>query len=188
MCMRRSLFALLIAVFVAAAVAAPAGAASTGAAWHSYALYNGKTAVEGGSGTHSSRLTRMLLPDRWSPKVNKAKTRISFGPVGTCHSTGTIAPALVASTATTSAAVLAEQIKGGTTYGSGTNGPASYRVAKFSGGALKAAYVGPTRLAGVWVVIRATTTPHGTCHIGGVRESLGFPLADAFATIHANGY
>ena len=186
--MRHSIFALLTAVAVAVAFAAPAGAASAGSAWHSYALYNGKAAVEGGSGTHSARLTRMLLPDRWSPKVNKARTRISFGPVGTCHSTGAIAPALVASTATTSSAVLAEQVKGGTTYGVGTNGAASWRIAKFSGGALKAAYVGPTRLAGVWVVIRGTTTPHGTCHIGGVRESLGFPLSDAFATIHANGY
>ena len=186
--MRRSIFALLTAVLVAAAFAAPAGAASTGSGWHSYALYNGKAAVEGGSGTHNARLTRMLLPDRWSPKVSKARTRIGFGPVGTCHSTGAIAPALVASTATTSAAVLAEQVKGGTTYGSGTNGDAAWRIAKFSGGALKAAYVGPTRLAGVWIVIRGTTTPHGSCHIGGVRESLGFPLADAFATVHANGY
>ncbi len=187
--MRLSILTLLTTVLVAAVFAVPAGAASSkGTGWHSYALYNGKAAVEGGSGTHSSRLTRMLLPDRWSPKYNKAKTRISFGPVGTCHSTGTITPALVASTSTTAAAVLKEQVKGGTTYGSGTNGAAAWRVAKFSGGALKAAYVGPTRLAGVWVVIRAATTPHGTCHIGGVRESLGFPLADAFATVHANGY
>jgi len=186
--MRRSFSALLTSAVLAAAFAAPAGAALTDSGWHSYSMYNGKATVEGGSGTHSSRLTRMLLPDRWSPKYNKAKTRISFGPVGACHSTGTIVPALVASTATTSAAVLKEQVKGGATYGSGTNGTASYRVAKFSGGALKAAYVGPTLLPGTWIVIRGTTTPHGTCHTGGVRESLGFPLADAFATIHANGY
>jgi len=186
--MRTTVLALLSLLLTTALLAAPASGSSTGAAWHSYALYNGKATVEGGSGTHSSRLTRMLLPDRWSPKVNKARTRISFGPVGTCRSTGTITPALVASTATTSAAVLAEQAAGGTTYGSGTNGAAAWRVAKFRGGSLKAAYVGPTRLAGVWVVIRGATTPHGTCHIGGVRESLGFPLGDAFATIHANGY
>ncbi len=186
--MRHSIFALLTVVLVSTAVAAPAGAAKTGSAWHTYALYNGRAAVEGGTGTHSSRLTRMLLPDRWNPKVSKSRTRISFGPVGTCRSTGTVVPVLVASPSKTSADVLREQVKGGTTYGSGTNGHASWRIAKFSGGALKAAYVGPTRLAGIWIVIRGTTTPHGTCHIGGVRESLGYPFADAFATIHANGY
>ncbi len=99
-----------------------------------------------------------------------------------------ITPALVASTATSAGEVLAAQLTAGTTYGVGTRGPAAWRVAKYPGGALKAVYVGPTRLAGVWVVVRAATTPHGTCHIGGVRESLGFPLADAFATIRANGY
>jgi len=186
--MRLSVPVLLISMLVAALLAAPAGASSTGAGWHSYALYNGKAAVEGAAGTHSVRLTRMLLPDRWNPKYNKARTRISFGPVGSCRSTGTITPALVASTAATSAAVLADQVNGGTTYGSGTNGAAAWRVAKYSGGSLKAAYAGPTRLAGIWVVIHATTTPHSTCHTGGVRESLGFPLGDAFATIHANGY
>ena len=45
-----------------------------------------------------------------------------------------------------------------------------------------------TRIAQTWIVVQATTTPHGTCHIGGIRESLGFPLSDAFGTIRASGY
>ena len=45
-----------------------------------------------------------------------------------------------------------------------------------------------TRIAQTWIVVQATTTPHGTCHIGGIRESLGYPLSDAFGTIRASGY
>src|SRR5207244_5282483 len=99
-----------------------------------------------------------------------------------------LAPALVQSNATTAADVLNEQLVGGTTYGYGSRGTAAYRVAKFSGGAIKAVWVGPTRLAQTWIVVRATTTPHTTCHIGGVRESLGFRLADAYGTIRASSY
>jgi hypothetical protein len=61
-------------------------------------------------------------------------------------------------------------------------------VAKFEGGALKAIWAGPTRLAQTWIVVQATTTPHGTCNVGGVRELPGYPLADAFGTICASGY
>jgi hypothetical protein len=70
----------------------------------------------------------------------------------------------------------------------GHRSSASWRVAKFRGGALEGLWVGPTRLAQTWIVVQATTTPHGTCHIGGVRESLGFPLSDAFGTVRASGY
>ena len=182
--MERLLRTALVTALAAGALAAPAGAAG----WHGYALYNARAPVENGSGTHVARLTSMVLPDAFKVRVNAAKTRLTFGPYAACHSTGVITPALVASTAASAGDVLAAQLTAGTTYGVGTRGPAAWRVAKYQGGALRAAYVGPTRLAGVWVVIRAATTPHGTCHIGGVRESLGFPLADAFATIRANGY
>lgn len=154
--------------------------------WHSYRIYNGNAPIEGASGTHSARLTSIVLPDSF--KVRKRTTRLTFGPIGSCRSTGSITPKLVASTATTSTAVLAERLRGGATYGLGTRGGAAYRVAKFSGGALKAVWVGPTRLPQTWIVVEAITTPHRTCHIGGVRESLGFPLADAFGTIRASGY
>jgi hypothetical protein len=164
------------------ALAAPASAAG----WHSYSLYNGTAPVEGGTGTHSVRLTSIVLPDSF--KVREHKTSLTFGRVGACKSTGVIRPVLVASDATTPAAVLKEQLVAGTTYGFGTRGTSAYRVAKYSGGTIKAVFVGPTRLPGTWVVVRATTTPHGGCHTGGVRESLGFPLADAFGTIRANGY
>lgn len=165
------------------ALAAPASAAS----WHSFSLYNGSAPVEGAAGTHSLRLTSMLLPDSF--KVRKGRTSLTFGPLGACRSTGTIRPALVASSETTATAVLNALLSGGTSYGAGTRSSgAAYRVEKFKGGSLKAVSVSPTRLAGVWAVVRATTTPHSTCHTGGVREGLGFPLADAFGTIRANGY
>ena len=164
------------------ALAAPASAAG----WHSYHLYDGGARVENGSGTHTVRLTSIVLPDSF--KVRPHTTSLTFGPIGACRSTGVIRPALVASGLTTSAAVLAQQLTGGTTYGFGTRGAASYRVRKYSGGTVKAVFVGPTRLPGIWVVVRATTTTHTTCHTGGVRESLGYPLADAFGTIRANGY
>jgi hypothetical protein len=178
----RSLRLILLTALATTAVAAPALAAS----WHSYSIYNGKAAVQGGTGTHAARLTSIVLPDSF--KVVKHATKLTFGRIGACKSTGTVAPTLVHSTQTTTAAVLAEQLVGGTTYGSGTRGGAAYRVAKFSGGALKALWVGPTRLSQTWIVVRATTTPHGTCHIGGVRESLGYPLTDAFGTIRASGF
>ena len=178
----RPLRLILITALATTAVAAPAIAST----WHNYQIYNGKAAVEGGSGTHSARLTSIVLPDSW--KVKKHATSLTFGPFAACKSTGTIKPKLVASTATTSAAVLAQQLVGGTTYGDGTRGAAAWRVAKFQGGNLKAFWVSRARIAGVWIVIQATTTPHGTCHIGGVRESLGYPLADAFGTIRASGY
>jgi hypothetical protein len=178
----RSLRLLLLIPIALGAVATPALAA----AWHGYSIYNGKAPVEGGTGTHSARLTTIVLPDSF--KVRERATRLTFGPIGTCRSTGTIAPKLVYSTATTSAAVLAQQLDGGATYGLGTRGGASYRIAKFAGGALKGVWVGKARLPQTWIVVQATTTPHGTCHIGGVRESLGFPLADAFGTIRASGY
>ncbi|MEA2221592.1 MAG: hypothetical protein QOJ35_4218 [Solirubrobacteraceae bacterium] len=178
----RSFRLLLLGTLATIAVATPALAS----AWHGYSIYNGNAPVEGGTGTHSARLTSIVLPDSF--KVRKRSTRLTFGPVSSCRSTGAIAPKLVASSATTSAAVLAEQLDGGTTYGAGTRGGASYRVAKFSGGALKGIWVGPSRLPQTWIVVEASTTPHATCHIGGVRESLGIPLADAFGTIRASGY
>jgi hypothetical protein len=165
------------------AAAAPATAAT---AWHSWSLFNGKAAVEGGTGTHSARLSRIVLPDSF--KVRKHATKLTFGRVGACKSTGAITPKLVFSTATTAAGVLAQQLTGGTTYGVGTRGDAVYRVAKFSGGSLKGIYVRPTRIAQTWIVVQATTTPHGNCHIGGIRESLGFPLTDAFGTVRASGF
>jgi hypothetical protein len=174
----------LITLTTLATVAVTATAAA--APWHSYSLYNGKAPVEGGAGTHAARLTSIVLPDSW--KVRKHATKLTFGPFASCRSTGVITPKLVFATATTSAAVLAQQLPGGTTYGIGTRGAASWRVAKFQGGALKAIWAGKARLPQTWIVIQATTTPHGTCHIGGVRESLGFPLADAFGTIRASGY
>lgn len=171
-----------LTVLATLALVAPASAAG----WHSYGLYNGKAPVEGGTGTHNLRLTSIVLPDAF--KVRKHATSLTFGRVGACKSTGVIRPALVASDTGTPAAVLKELLADGTTYGFGTRGTAAYRVAKFSGGRIRAVFVGPTRLAGIWVVVRATTTPHGTCHTGGVREALGFPLVDAFGTIRANGY
>jgi hypothetical protein len=175
-----------LAAAAIAVVAAPALAAS----WHSYSLYNGKAPVEGGSGTHSARLTSIVLPDSFKVrKSSERATRLTFGPMGSCRSTGVIVPKLVLSTATSSAAVLAQQLIGGKTYGSGTRVGASYRVAKFTGDKLKGVWVGPTRLPQTWIVVQATTTPHSTeCHIGGVRESLGFPLTDAFGTLRASGY
>jgi hypothetical protein len=178
----RPLRLILFTALATTAVAGPAIASP----WHSYSLYIGDAPVEGGTGTNSARLTSIVLPDSW--KARERATKLTFGPFASCRSTGTIAPKLVYSTATTSAAVLAEQLVGGTTYGSGTRGSASWRVAKFEGGALKAIWAGPTRLAQTWIVVQATTTPHRTCHIGGVRESLGYPLADAFGTIRASGY
>lgn len=179
----RSLRLILLTALATTVVAAPAIAAP----WRSYSLYNGKAAVEGGAGgTHSARLTSIVLPDSW--KVRKRATSLTFGPFASCKSTGVIRPKLVFSTATTSAAVLAQQLTGGTTYGEGTRGGASWRVAKFQGGALKAFWVGKARIAQTWIVVQTTTTPHGTCHIGGVRESLGYPLADAYGTIRASGY
>jgi hypothetical protein len=178
----RSFRFLLLTALATTVVAAPAAASS----WHSWSIFNGKAAVEGATGTHSARLTTMVLPDSF--KVRKHATKLTFGPIGQCRSMGVILPKLVHSTATTSAAVLGEQIPDGTTYGSGTRSSATWRVAKFRGGALKGAWVGPTRLPQTWIVVQATTTPHGTCHIGGVRESLGFPLSDAFGTVRASGF
>jgi hypothetical protein len=178
----RSLRLIFLSALAMGALAVPAAAAT----WHSYSIYNGNAAVEGGSGTHSARLTSIVLPDSF--KVRKRATRLTFGPTGSCRSTGVILPKLVHSTATRSGDVLRELLSGGTSYGLGTRGDATYRVAKFPGGGLKAIYVRPTRMAATWIVVQATTTPHGTCHIGGIRESLGFPLSDAFATIRASGY
>jgi hypothetical protein len=172
----------LLTVLATVALAAPA----TAAPWHSYRLFVQNAPVEGGTETHSARLTSIVLPDSF--KVRKRATRLTFGPIGSCRSTGTIAPALVQSTAATAAEVLAQQLTGGTTYGNGTRGDAVFRVAKFSGGSLKAVYVRRTGLPQIWIVVRATTTPHSSCHTGGVREGLGEPLADAFATIRASGY
>ncbi len=173
----------LLAVLSVLALAAPASAAG----WHGYGLYNRTAPVEHGTGTHSVRLTSIVLPDAF--KVKRAATSLSFGPVGACRSTGTVRPALVASTAASAGAVLDELAASGTTYGSGSRSSgAVFRVVKLSGGSIRAVSVSPTRLAGIWVVVRASTTPHTTCHTGGVRESLGFPLVDAFATIRANGY
>ncbi len=181
----RSLRLITLIALATTAVAAPAIASP----WHSYSIYNGKAPVEGGTGAHSARLTSIVLPDSFKVRKQSPRaTKLTLGPVSSCKSTGVIAPKLAFSTATTSAAVLAQQLSGGATYGVGTRGGASWRVAKLQGGALKAIWVGKTRLAQTWIVVQATTTPHGRCHIGGVRESLGFPLADAFGTIRASGF
>ena len=178
----RSLRLILLSAVVMTTVATPALAAS----WHSYNIYNGKAAVEGGSGTHSARLTSIVLPDSF--KVRERATRLTFGPIGACRSTGVIVPKLVSSTATSSAAVLGQLLTGGKTYGSGTRASASYRVAKFSKDIIKAVWVGPTRIPQTWIVVQTTTTAHASCHTGGVRESLGYPLTDAYGTLRASGY
>ena len=85
----RSLRLILLSALVMATVATPAFASS----WHSYSLYNGKAAVEGGSGTHSARLTSIVLPDSF--KVRQRATKLTFGRVGSCRSTGVIVPKLV---------------------------------------------------------------------------------------------
>ncbi|HEX4363070.1 MAG TPA: hypothetical protein VHZ75_00855 [Solirubrobacteraceae bacterium] len=181
---------IISTALAAAAIAAAAAAPALAASWHSYSLYNGRAQVEGASGTHSARLTSIVLPDSFKVrKPSERATRLTFGPMGSCRSTGVVLPKLVFSTATSSAAVLAQQLSGGKTYGSGTRAGASYRVAKFTGDKLKGVWVGPTRLPQTWIVVQVTTTPHATeCHIGGVRESLGFPLTDAFGTLRASGY
>jgi hypothetical protein len=178
----RSLRLLLLTGLATTAVATPAAASP----WHSWSVYNGNAPVQGGTGTHSARLSSIVLPDSF--QVRKHATKLTFGRIGSCKSTGVVAPKLVYSTKATAAAVLGEQLTGGTTYGEGTRGDAVYRVAKFTGGALKGVYVRSTRIPQTWIVVQATTTPHGTCHIGGVRESLGIPLSDAFGTIRASGY
>lgn len=173
------------AVLIALLLAIPTAFAAS-KAWHLYRVFVNPAPVEGGTGSHSARLSSIVLPDSF--KVRQGKRSLTFGPVGACKSTGMIAPALVSSTKATAADVLAEQLTGGTTYADGLRGDSVFRVAKYSGGAIKALYVRPTRIPQTWIVVRATTTPHGTCHTGGVRESLGFPLGDAFATIHASGF
>lgn len=178
----RSFRLILLGALVMTTLATPAFASS----WHSYRLYNGNAAVEGGSGTHSARLTSIVLPDSF--KVRQRATKLTFGPIGSCRSTGVITPKLVSSTATSSAAVLGQLLTGGKTYGSGTRGSASYRVAKFSKDIIKAFWVGPTRIPQTWIVVQTTTTPHASCHTGGVRESLGYPLTDAYGTLRASGY
>lgn len=175
---------LAIVVGLICAALAPAAQAAT--TWSGYSLFNGRAAVEGGTGTHNARLTSILLPSSFH--VRRSATRLRFGPVGGCRSTGTVTLALVDSSATTAAGVLAEQVAGGKTYGEGRRGDAVFRIARLSGGKLKGAYVRPTRIARTWVVVRVATTPLASCHTGGVRESLGFPLADALAVTHASGY
>src|SRR5438105_9064371 len=113
--------AILAAALAVGALAVPASAAT----WHGYRLFVQNAPVEGGTGTHSARLTSIVLPDSF--RVRKHTTRLTFGPVGTCRSTGRLAPALVQSNATTAADVLNEQLVGGTTYGYGSRGTAAYR-------------------------------------------------------------
>ena len=166
------------------ALATPASAAG----WHSYSLYDSKAPVAGGTGTHTVRLTSMVLPDSFKV-VRHGTTSLTFGPVGACRSTGSVRISLLASQAGDASSVLETIKPTGTSYGAGTRSSGSaFDVVKLKGGSLRAISVSPTRLAGVFAIVRASTTPHATCHIGGVRESLGYPLADAFATIRANGF
>ena len=185
MASERTLSRLGIATVLATtALTATAGAAT----WHSFSVSNLKAKIEGGgSGTHTARLTSMVLPDSF--KVKKSGTKLTFGQVGACKSTGTIAPVLVHSTKTSAADVLEDELgPGGTDYGSGTNGDAVYSVRKYSGDKLRAAYVRRANIADTWIIVRTRTTPHASCHTGGVRESLGFPLADAYGTARASGF
>jgi len=175
----------LLIPLVILALAIPAGAQAA-KVWRAYGVFDGQAEVEGGSGTHAARLTQILLPSTFA--VKRRGTYLAFGPVGTCRSTGSIRVVLVDSSASTAEDVLAEQLPDGTSYGSGTNGDAAWGIVNSGGGNLRGAYVRPTKFDDTWVVIRAATTPHRSCHTGGYRESVAFPLAGALAAAKASGY
>jgi hypothetical protein len=183
-----ALAALLAVAVPAAASTIPAGAASTSKPWYRWSVYDLHAQVENGDpGTHTARLTQILLPSAFT--VKKRSSYLAFGPVGACRSTGSIRPVLVRSDATDAAGVLDEQLpESRAVYGEGTRGDAVWRVVNAGTATIRGAYVRPTRMDGVWIVIRIGTTPHGTCHSGGYRESVAFPLADGLATVKASGY
>ena len=175
----------LLVPLLVLAFAVPAAAQAK--AWHSYGLFRDRVEVEGGSGTHSARLTQMLLPDTFKVK-RRAGGYLAFGPTGACRSTGSVRVGLVSSSATAAADVRDELLPAGTSYGTGPRGDAAWGIVNSGGGALRGAYVRPTRFDETWIVVRVATTPHANCHTGGYRESVAFPLADALATTKASGY
>lgn len=175
----------LLVALLALALTIPAGAQAA-KVWHAYGLFDRRAEVENGSGTHAARLTQILLPSSFD--VERRGTYLAFGPVGSCRSTGSIRIALVRSEQSTPDAVLDEQLPDGTSYGSGTNGDAAWRIVNAGGGRLRGAYVRPTRFSDTWVMIRAATTPRRSCHTGGYREAVAFPLAGALAAAKASGY
>ena len=169
-------------VLLALAIPAAAQAAKV---WKAYGLYDGSVAVEDGSGTHTARMTQMLLPSTFD--VEKRGDYLAFGPVGLPqhrldqgrarrvdghHSRGRARRAA----------------PDGTSYGSGTNRDAAWKIVNTGGGKLRGAYVRPTQIDDTWVVVRVATTPHATCHTGGYRESVAYPLADALAATKASGF
>ncbi|HVW18395.1 MAG TPA: hypothetical protein VHB30_09110 [Solirubrobacteraceae bacterium] len=191
--MRTRLLLVLCAAALAATVV-PAAAARQ--AWYSYGAFAWKAPIEGGTGTQTARLTQILLPSSFKVKTRGSQTSdsgtyLAFGPVGSCRSTGSVRLGLLYSEAQSAADVLADVLPATTTsYGYGTRGDAAWRIVKSASATLRGAYVRPAtaRLAHVWVVVRVGTTPHGTCHAGGYRESVAFPLADALATVKASAY
>ena len=121
-------------------------------------------------------------------RVRQRSGYLTFGPVGACRSTGSVRVVLVRSKADIRGVLDAQVPKSTTVYGSGSRGDAVWRIVNAGTAALRGAYVRPTRIADTWVVVRVGTTPHRTCHAGGYRESVAFPLADALATTKASGY
>jgi hypothetical protein len=175
----------LLVILVALALAIPAGAEAA-KVWRAYGIFDGRVEVENGSGTHAARLTQILLPSTFA--VKRRGNYLAFGPVGACRSTGSIRIALVESSAARADEVLDEQLPDGRSYGSGTNGDAVWGIVNGGGGKLRGAYIRATRFKDTWVVVRAATTPHRSCHTGGYRESVAYPLADALAATKASGY
>src|ERR1044072_6742030 len=86
----RSLRIILLAALATTVAAAP----GTAAPWRSWSLYKGRAAVEGGTGTHSARLTSIVLPESF--KVRKRATSLTFGAFASCRSTGVLSPKLLA--------------------------------------------------------------------------------------------
>jgi len=175
----------LLVPLVILTLAIPTGAQAA-KVWRAYGIFDARVEVENGSGTHAARLTQILLPSTFA--VKRRGTYLAFGPVGSCRSTGSIRVALVESAAGTVADVLDEQLPDGLRYGAGTNGDAAWKIVNSGGGNLRGAYVRPTRFDDTWVVVRAATTVHRSCHTGGYRESVAFPLAGALAAAKASGY
>lgn len=190
--LRRTLLTALLA-----ALALPAVACARG--FQSYGMY-GDSAV---SGTKTSVYrASFVLPDSWrriGPRDFAARARLRFGPVGSCRSQITITGRNVLADADQTASEHAAQVLDVprvNVYGTSVRGRQASRVVRRPGTSNVSALMTVKSLRqegtpvgkAVWTEILAQSTAGRDCHTGGIREAIGFVLADAFAGGRVSGY
>jgi hypothetical protein len=200
--MPRRLLVLLLAVLslaLALAATAPAQIASTHPQTYERWTMERTGPVQGSTTLKGYGRAYALLPGSWSSNSRNGQTRIRFRVRGSCGVGVDVWVGHVLDRADETAAERAKRRRPNEEpflYGSGSrDGGGAWRVVKPASTIVRGIYEQPLAAnwpgvpAGqrVWLEVQATAKATRSCHTGGIREAVAFPLVTAFAAMSGTG-